>query len=245
MPRWILAVLALALLVVMPACAAEPETATAAPDEASLQLETDEQKTLYTLGFALGQNLQSFSLTADEVRYVLQGIEDHALGQEPRIDVESVWPQVQALAQRRAESTANAEKQAGSDFVAAMVAEEGAEKTESGLVFRSLQEGAGDSPGPTDTVRVHYHGTLRDGEVFDSSVERGTPATFPLDRVIPCWTEVLQRMKEGGKAKVTCPPELAYGDRGQGKILPGSTLVFEVELLEVVDSEGAAAPPQQ
>jgi len=104
----------------------------------------------------------------------------------------------------------------------------------SGLVYQSLKEGTGASPKATDTVRVHYHGTLADGKVFDSSVQRGQPAEFPLNRVIPCWTEGVQMMKVGGKAKLTCPPQIAYGARGAaGVIPPNATLTFEVELLGV------------
>lgn len=106
--------------------------------------------------------------------------------------------------------------------------------TDSGLRFTRLVEGSGPSPAPTDVVRVHYHGTFQDGRVFDSSVERGQPAVFPLDRVIPCWTEALQRMHVGGKARLVCPPEIAYGARGAPPTIPpDATLTFEVELLGI------------
>jgi FKBP-type peptidyl-prolyl cis-trans isomerase FkpA len=103
-----------------------------------------------------------------------------------------------------------------------------------GLEITHLREGAGPSPTASDTVKVHYHGTFPDGRVFDSSVERGVPASFPLGGVIPCWTEGLQRMKVGGKARLTCPPALAYGEHGAPPTIPpNSTLIFEVELLEI------------
>jgi FKBP-type peptidyl-prolyl cis-trans isomerase FkpA len=106
--------------------------------------------------------------------------------------------------------------------------------TASGLVYRSLQEGQGASPNATDTVKVHYRGTLPDGREFDSSYKRNEPASFPLDRVIKCWTEGVQRMKVGGKAKLTCPSALAYGERGAGGVIPpNATLHFEVELLGI------------
>ena len=106
--------------------------------------------------------------------------------------------------------------------------------TASGLVFQSLQEGSGQSPLASDTVRVHYRGTLPDGREFDSSYARGTPAEFALNRVIPCWTEGVQMMKPGGKARLTCPPAIAYGERGAGGVIPpNATLVFEVELISV------------
>jgi FKBP-type peptidyl-prolyl cis-trans isomerase FkpA len=106
--------------------------------------------------------------------------------------------------------------------------------TESGLVITHLVEGTGAAPGPTDMVEVHYHGTFPDGKVFDSSVERGTPAKFPLNRVIPCWTEGVGMMKVGGKAKLECPPDIAYGAAGAPpRIPPSATLLFEVELLGI------------
>ena len=108
-------------------------------------------------------------------------------------------------------------------------------KTSSGIVITTLKEGTGASPKSTETVKVHYRGVLNDGTEFDSSYGRGRPATFPLNRVIPCWTEGVQMIKVGGKAKLACPPDLAYGSQGvAGKIPPNSTLVFEVELLEIV-----------
>ena len=109
------------------------------------------------------------------------------------------------------------------------------EKTESGILITTLKEGSGASPKSADVVKVHYRGTLTDGKEFDSSFKRGQAATFPLNRVIPCWTEGVQKMKVGGKAKLVCPPNLAYGNRGvPGTIPADSTLVFEVELLEIV-----------
>lgn len=129
------------------------------------------------------------------------------------------------------------------DILATAAKEPGAVKTESGLIFRTLTEGKGPSPTADDTVRVHYRGTLANGKEFDSSYSRGTPTEFPLKRVIKCWTEGLQRMKVGGKAKLTCPPSIAYGDRsvGGGLIPPNSVLTFEVELLAIAGA--TAAPP--
>jgi len=109
------------------------------------------------------------------------------------------------------------------------------EKTASGIVITTMKEGAGASPKAVDAVKVHYRGTLTDGKEFDSSYKRGQAATFPLNRVIPCWTEGVQTMKVGGKAKLVCPPNLAYGSRGvAGVIPPDSTLVFEIELVEIM-----------
>ena len=118
----------------------------------------------------------------------------------------------------------------------AALKESGAVKTDSGLVYRSLKDGAGPSAKATDTVRVHYRGTFPDGKEFDSSHKRNQPAEFPLNGVIKCWTEGVAKMKVGGKAKLTCPPAIAYGERGAGGglIPPNATLLFEVELLGIV-----------
>jgi FKBP-type peptidyl-prolyl cis-trans isomerase FkpA len=106
--------------------------------------------------------------------------------------------------------------------------------TKSGLVYQSLKDGTGASPAATDVVKVHYRGNLPDGKEFDSSYKRGEPTEFPLNRVIPCWTEGVQMMKPGGKARLTCPPAIAYGERGAGGVIPpNATLVFEVELISV------------
>ncbi|MET0350724.1 MAG: FKBP-type peptidyl-prolyl cis-trans isomerase [Rhizobacter sp.] len=117
---------------------------------------------------------------------------------------------------------------------AAVAKDKGAVTTASGLVYVSLKDGKGASPAATDTVKVHYRGTFLDGKEFDSSYKRNEPTSFPLNRVIPCWTEGVQRMKVGGKAKLTCPPSIAYGERGAGGVIPpNATLQFEIELLEV------------
>lgn len=117
----------------------------------------------------------------------------------------------------------------------AIAAEPKEEKTASGIVITKIKEGTGASPKSSDTVKVHYRGTLVNGKEFDSSYGRGQPASFPLNRVIPCWTEGMQTMKTGGKSKLVCPSNLAYGSRGiPGTIPPDSTLVFEVELLEIL-----------
>jgi len=118
--------------------------------------------------------------------------------------------------------------------LAAAAKEPGATQTASGLVYRALKDGTGASPKATDLVKVHYKGTFPDGREFDSSYKRNEPTEFPLNQVIPCWTEGVQRMKVGGKAKLTCPPAIAYGARGAGSVIPpNATLLFEVELLGI------------
>jgi FKBP-type peptidyl-prolyl cis-trans isomerase FkpA len=120
-------------------------------------------------------------------------------------------------------------------YLEAAAKEEGAVKTSSGLIFKSLSPGTGESPKLTDTVKVHYKGTFIDGTEFDSSYKRGEPTEFPVNKVIKCWTEGLQRMKVGEKAQLVCPPGIAYGDRGMGGVVPpGAVLIFQIELLEII-----------
>ena len=132
------------------------------------------------------------------------------------------------------QAQAQAQTQSPAKPPAAAAAAAAAVTTESGLIYREMLEGKGPSPAATDNVRVHYRGTFTDGREFDSSYSRGQPAVFPLNRVIKCWTEGVQRMKVGGKAKLTCPPAIAYGDKGAGATIPaGATLQFDVELLAI------------
>ena len=196
-------------------------------------LETDEEKTLYALGMALGSNIGQFSLSADELAVVESGIRDAVLGNEPQVDMQVYGPMIQGLADSRAAAGATAEREASAAFLAQMAQEPGAEQSASGVIYIPITVGLGASPSAADTVRVHYHGTLRDGTVFDSSVDRGEPISFALNGVIPCWTEAVQKMAVGGKSTLVCPSNTAYGDGGQGPIPGGATLVFEVELLAI------------
>jgi FKBP-type peptidyl-prolyl cis-trans isomerase FkpA len=201
----------------------------------TVELKTDDQKTLYALGLLISQNLSSFGLNESEIEIVKAGLTDGVLGKEKKVELQTYGPKVQALQQTRASAVAANEKKAGSAYLAKAAGEKGATKTSSGLIITTIKPGTGASPKATDKVKVHYHGTLTDGTVFDSSVKRGEPATFPLNGVIPCWTEGVQQIKVGGKSRLVCPSELAYGDRGAPPLIrPGATLVFEVELLEIV-----------
>jgi FKBP-type peptidyl-prolyl cis-trans isomerase FkpA/FKBP-type peptidyl-prolyl cis-trans isomerase FklB len=202
---------------------------------ASPELTTDEQKTFYALGLAMSQSLGSFALSAEELETVKAGLTDGVLQQEPRVDLQTFLPKLQELQRTRLAAVTEEEKKIGAAFADKTAKEKGATKTESGLVMTTITPGKGASPAAEDTVKVHYHGTLIDGTVFDSSVQRGEPATFRLNGVIKCWTEGVQRMKVGGKSRLVCPPQIAYGDRGAPpRIKPGATLVFEVELLDIV-----------
>jgi FKBP-type peptidyl-prolyl cis-trans isomerase FkpA len=176
-----------------------------------------------------------FDLTPGELDWVKTGLTDGANAGKPAVDVAAYNEKVQELAKARRKIQGDKQAAAGKEFLAKAAAEKGAVQTDSGLIYLSLKEGTGTAPQATDMVKVHYRGTLPDGREFDSSYKRNKPIDFKLDGVIKCWTEGLQKMKPGGKAKLVCPPAIAYGDSGAGEmILPGATIVFEVELLEVV-----------
>lgn len=199
------------------------------------ELRTEEEKTFYALGLVVARSLAGFTLSPAELELVQAGLADAVLGRSPRVDLPAYVARLQELQRTRTAALAAAERKAGQAFLDRAATEPGATRTKSGLVIRTLKAGTGASPTGADQVRVHYHGTLTDGSVFDSSVTRGQPVVFPVGGVIPCWSEALQRMKAGGKSRIVCPPELAYGDRGMPPLIkPGATLVFEVELLEVI-----------
>ena len=194
---------------------------------------TEEEKAVYALGLIVHSQLAPFELTAAEIALVQRALADAQAG-KPAVDLGTYGPKTQELAKVRGERRAGVEKEKGKAFAEAAAKAPGAVKTASGLVYLETQAGKGASPKPTDKVKVHYRGTLVDGTEFDSSIKRGQPAEFPLNGVIPCWTEGLQKMKVGGKAKLVCPSDIAYGDRGRPSIPPGATLAFEVELLDIV-----------
>ena len=223
------ATIAMAVVVVL-VCCSKPEAGQSKEPE----LKTEDDKTLYALGLALSRNLAELNLTPAELELVMSGISDGAAGKAPKVPLETYGPKIQALAQARSSAAAATEKKSGQAFLDKAAAEKGAVKTKSGLIYSEIKPGTGEQPKATDKVKVHYQGTLTDGTVFDSSVQRGQPVTFALNGVIPCWTEGVQMMKVGGKSKLVCPSDIAYGDHGKPPIKPGATLVFEVELLEIV-----------
>jgi FKBP-type peptidyl-prolyl cis-trans isomerase FkpA len=211
--------------------------ATAAPAAAGdgPELKTEEQKTLYALGLAISRSLGPFNLSATDLEAVAAGLTDGSLHKAPKVELETYGPKIRQLQEARAAAVAEAEKKASQAFLDQAAAEKGATKTSSGLILIVITPGTGASPKATDTVKVNYEGKLTDGTIFDSSVKRGEPVTFPLNKVIKCWTEAVQLMKVGGKSRLICPSDLAYGDRGAPpQIKPGATLVFEVELLGIV-----------
>jgi len=197
------------------------------------KLETEDQKTLYALGLLVGRNIKPFALTPDELSIVRAGLADSVNGTKPQVELETYGPKVNELAQKRASAASGDTKKKGQEFADTVAKEKDATKTPSGVVIRTIKAGSGGSPAATDLVKVHYEGKLIDGTVFDSSIQRNEPAEFPLNGVVPCWTEALQKMQKGGKAQIVCPSDVAYGDRGQPPTIPGgATLSFEVELLD-------------
>jgi len=231
----------LSLVLVFASCSTEPEPAAAqTSDDAAMSssLESDEQKLLYALGVAMSQGLGAFGLSEEELTTVQQGLTDAVLKREFKVDMQVYGPRIQEFAQERVARAAAAETEAAAGFLAEMAAAEGAERLESGLIYTEVSAGDGAAPAATDRVTVHYHGTLRDGTVFDSSRDRGQPATFALNQVVPCWTEGVQKMKVGGQAKLVCPASIAYGDQGRPPTIPGgAALVFEVELIGIEGQE--------
>lgn len=212
-----------------PAAAAAPKPA--AP--AAVKPVTDDDKIVYSLGLSIYRQLGQFDLSPAEVELVKQAISD-AAANKPAVPIDEWGPKIQTLGEARASRIASKEKAASAAYLTKAAGEPGAVKTNSGMVYRELTAGSGDSPKATDTVKVNYRGTLTNGTEFDSSYKRNMPIEFPLNQVIPCWTEGVQKMKVGGKAQLVCPSDIAYGDQGRPPVIPGgATLVFEVELLGI------------
>ncbi len=184
---------------------------------------------VYAIGLSIAKNLQSLELSSSEREIVKRALDDAAAG-KPALDVNEYAPKINSFAQSR---TSAKEKAKGKAYADKAATEPGATRTPTGLVYRTLAEGTGASPKATDKVKVNYRGTLVDGTEFDSSYKRNQPAEFPLNGVIPCWTEGVQRMKVGGKSQLVCPSEIAYGDSGRPSIPGGATLIFEIELLGI------------
>ena len=205
-----------------------------------IPLKTKRQHASYAIGMNIGRGFQSDGLVVD-VDALLIGIKDALAGQDPQLTDEQMSVAMQALQRemqaKRGTAGANNKRQ-GEAFLVANAKKQGVRTLPSGLQLQILRRGNGPSPTLEDTVRTHYHGTLIDGTVFDSSVERGEPAVFPVNGVIEGWTEALQLMKVGDKWKLFIAPELAYEDAGRGRLIgPHATLVFEIELLGIEKDE--------
>ena len=184
------------------------------------KVETEEEKVLYALGLTIAQN-------------TLEPFRGQFSDAEMAVVLQEFGPKINPMLQERLQRVQAQAAAEGKAFREKAAQEEGAVQTASGLIFKELRAGTGVSPRATDRVKVHYHGSLIDGTVFDSSVERGEPITFALDQVVKGWAEGLQMIKVGGKAKLTISPELAYGPGGREGIPPNATLIFEIELLGI------------
>ena len=205
----------------------------------------------YGIGNSVGQNLASQLGESIDKDMVLQGMRDALEGNEPKFSQQQIQMAMMAFEQEmmaKAQKAAAEAEGAGKAFLTENAQKQGVKTTESGLQYKVIKEGTGASPEATDQVRVSYKGMLVDGTVFDSSEKNGGPITLSVNRVIPGWTEALQMMKEGGKWQLVIPSDLAYGERGApGAIPPNSTLIFDVELHEVVEGAQQQTPatPQQ
>ncbi len=193
-------------------------------------------KTLYAFGTLIAQRtpVGQASFTEAELDEVIKGMQDAALNKPLATKVEEYGPKVDLVLNAKREAKAAESKKAGLEVLAKYAKEKGAKKTASGLIYIEQTPGQGAQPQPTDTVKVNYRGTLPDGTEFDSSYKRNEPTEFPLNGVIKCWTEGVGMMKVGGKSKLVCPGDIAYGERGAGgQIGPNATLIFEVELVSI------------
>lgn len=205
---------------------------------------TEDEKAFYALGVKLSQQLYIFDLTPEELKYVQLGMADAAAGRKLVAEPEANMQKLNQLAKDRMSKTAEKQKALAKPFLEKAATEKDARKTASGLIYTEIKAGTGAQPNAASVVKVNYVGTLIDGKEFDSSAKLGQSVEFPLGQVVPCWVEGVGMMKVGGKAKLVCPSEIAYGDRGRPPIIPGgATLIFEVELLEVKAAPAAPAMP--
>ena len=195
----------------------------------------------YALGITMAETLKRSGISEYNEDLVKKAISEHLAG-KAAFDAATADKIYKEESKKIADQKAVANKKAGETFLAENKKNKQVQTTASGLQYKHTQEGSGPQPDGIDKVTVHYHGTLIDGTVFDSSVQRGTPASFGLNQVISGWTEGLQLMKEGGKTTFYIPSDLAYGSRSQNKIPGNSTLIFEVELIKVEPVEGTSAP---
>ena len=213
------------------------ETEAAAEDDNKVALDSDVDKASYLIGYDQAKQLESQTSGVVDMKLFAQGLLDAAEGRASLVsDSEraQVFGALQAAVNAEQNSASQATIDEGTAYRETYAQKDGVTKTESGLLYEVLVEGDGPKPTASDTVTTHYHGTLISGEVFDSSVDRGQPASFPVGGVIRGWTEALQSMCVGSKWRLVIPPELAYGERGAGGLIgPHTTLVFEVELLEI------------
>lgn len=211
--------------------AEKPAAKAAAPKD---PYKNDDERAIYTIGYLMGRNIAAFKMTPAEAKIAQAGLGDAILGTQPKIDVRFYQPRVNELLTKRMESAAASEKERGRAFTEKWVKDNKPQAIPGGGWYLETKAGAGPMPSKTAAIKAHYRGTTVEGTEFDSSYKRGEPTEFSLDGVIPCWTNGISMMKVGGKATLVCPSDVAYGDPGRPGIKPGATLVFDVELIEIV-----------
>lgn len=201
-----------------------------------VKMKNEKDSLSYTIGLSIGESFVNSELTDLNYELLVQGLKDQR-DSIPAMELKEAEMYIQSVMMRKQEAKSENDKKAGVDFLAANKSKPGIQTTASGLQYKVISEGTGPKPLATDRVTVHYHGTMLDGTVFDSSVDRGEPAQFGLSQVIPGWTEGLQLMNVGSRYTFYIPQELAYGPQATGPIKPYSTLIFDVELISI-DSAG-------
>ena len=221
--------LPLLAVLVLPVFAQEQSSSAAA--------EASGEKVLYSLGYLLGENLKNNLLlnSEDDFKAVSQGLRDALLNRNSQTNLEDYKPLVEKRYRDDTTAVINKRKIEQDEFLKEAKNDKKNQALSNGVVMRITKKGKGKTPKASSLVKVHYEGKLLDGTEFDSSIKRGKPAEFPLNGVIPCWTSALQEMKAGSKATLYCPPDTAYGNAQAGPIQPGSLLIFDVELLDVID----------
>ena len=219
-------------LLFTPACSPEPKT--------------EDQKALYALGVQINKQLLIFNLSPEELKYVQQGMSDASAGKKLAVDPDVSMKKLGELAKARMAKATEKQKALAKPFLDKAATEKGAQKTASGLIYKEIKAGTGAQPKITDIVKFHFIAAFADGKEFENSTKLGQPLEAPLSRLIPCWSEGFGMMKVGGKAKLVCPSDIAYGDKGAPPIVPGgAALIFEVELLDVKAGKATMlmAPP--
>jgi len=231
------ACIAVAAFTMISCNAAESETP-------AISLDTDDSKILYTIGLAMSRQVQQFEFSEHELAVIQKGLADGTLKRDAAVDLQTWGPKIDSFLQARLAATGERQMAEGKAFLEKTKGEPGAEVLDSGMIVLAQQQGVGPHPGPTATVKLNYRGTFPSGDEFDSSAP-DSPVSFALNGVVPCFSQGIQKMKVGGKARLVCPPELAYGPRGNPpRVPPNATLVFEVELLEITEPEAEAQPQQ-
>lgn len=230
--------IAISIFCLIAFAAASAQDTPAAQAPASTDAGVNADKLLYTIGYLAGENVKQQLILErgeEDSKAISQGMRDALLDRNSQTDLEVYKPLIVKRFQEDAKKKITIRRTEEAKEMEKVKKEKGAKTRSKGIIMKTVKEGKGKSPKAASMVKVNYEGSLLDGTVFDSSYKRNMPAQFALNAVIPCWTEALQQMKVGEKAKLFCPPDTAYGDSQAGMIPPGSTLVFDVELLEVND----------